>query len=271
MNSSRFSRWSILAVVAVIAVAAVGTAAAVSVTQEDVPAEGEVSSDYSATMTLGELYQDPDYTSWTLRGSTELENVTWTVTTTDTDTGQQIDQQSFDGQSFNYSNIDAEANDANQVTVEVTGTVPEVENYTYSEEEQFVVAGLTQVREGGTTNNVATRKAHHYTPESKAARDAIGTAEQAISAAGAAGGDTSTAEDTLSSAVSAYNGANFGNAQDLADRAQSEANEAKSAAESSQQRTKFLMYGGAAILVLGVVGGGIYWHRQQQDDYGRLG
>ncbi|WP_256296431.1 hypothetical protein [Haloarchaeobius salinus] len=271
MNSSRYSRWAILAAVAMLAFAAVGTAVAVQVTEEDVPDEGQVGEDYSATMTLGELYQNPDYTSWTLRGETELEDVTWTVTTTDTDTGNQVDSQSFDGQSFNYSNIDAEANDANQVTVEVTGTVPSVGNFTYADEETFVVADLTQVREGGTSNGIATSEAHHFTEESQAARQAIGEAEEAIDEADAAGGDTSTAEDSVESAISAYEGENFGNAQNLAERAQEEANTAQSNAESTEQRNQLLLYAGVGIVVIALIGGGVYWYRQQQDDYSRLG
>lgn len=271
MSSSRFSRWAILAAVAMLAVAAVGTAAAVQVADEDVPDEGQVGADYTATMTLGELYQNPDYTSWTLRGETELENVTWTVTTTDTDTGNQIDSQSFDGQTFNYSNIDAEANDANQITVEVTGTVPSVENYTYPDEETFVVAELTQAREGGTSNEIASREAHHFTEGSQAARQAIGDAQDAIDAAQEAGGDTSTAESSLDSAISVYESGNFEEAQNLANRAQDEADTAKSNAQSTEQRNQLLLYAGVAIVVLALIGGGVYWYRQQQDDYSRLG
>jgi len=272
MSSSRYSRWAILAAVALLAFAAAGTAVAVQVTDEDVPNEEQVGEDYSATMTLGELYQNPDYTSWTLRGETELEDVTWTVTTTDTDTGNQIDRQSFDGQTFNYSNIDAEANDANQVTVEVTGTVPGVENFTYPDEEKFVVANLTQVREGGTSNEIATKRAHHFTEESQAARQAIGEAEQAIEDADSAGGDTSTAESSLESAISVYeSGSSFGEAQNLADRAQEEANTAKSNAESTEQRNQLLLYAGVGVVLVALIGGGFYWYRQQQDDYSRLG
>jgi hypothetical protein len=271
MSSSRYSRWAILAAVAMLAFAAVGTAVAVQVSEEDVPDEGQVGEDYTATVTLGELYQNPDYTSWTLRGETELNNVTWTVTTTDTDTGSQVDRRSFDGQSFNYSNIDANANDANQVTVEVTGTVPSVENFSYADEETFVVASLTQVREGGTSNEIATREAHHFTSGSQAARQVISEAEQAIEDADSAGADTSTAESSLESAISAYEGENFGNAQDLAERAQEEANTAKNDAESTEQRNQLLLYAGVGVVVIALIGGGIYWYRQQQDDHGRLG
>jgi hypothetical protein len=272
MSSSRYSRWAILAAVAILAFAAVGTAVAVQVSEEDVPEDGQVGEDYTASVTLGELYQNPDYTSWTLRGETELNNVTWTVTTTDTDTGNQIDSQSFDGQSFNYSNIDAEANDANQVTVEVTGTVPSVENYTYPDEETFVVADLTQVREGGTSNEIATREAHHFTSDSQAARQAISEAEQAIEAADSAGADTSTAESSLESAISVYqSGSSFGEAQNLAERAQEEANTAQSNAESTEQRNQLLLYAGVGVVVIALIGGGVYWYRQQQDDYSRLG
>lgn len=271
MSSSPFSRWSVLALVAVLAFAAMGTAAAIEVTENDTPEDGRVGDEYTGSITLGELYQNPDYTSWTLRGETELENVTWTVTTTDTDTGSQVDRQTFDGQTFNYTNVDAEANDANQITIEVTGTVPEVGNFTYPEAETFVVADLTQAREGGTTNDIETVEATHYTDESRAARQAIADAEDAIDEADEAGGDTSTAEESVTSAVSAYEGENFGNAEDLAERARTEANDATESVESTEQRNQLLLYGGVGVVVVALVGGGVYWYRQQQDDYSRLG
>ncbi len=271
MNSTHSSRWAILAVVALLAVAAVGTATAVSVTDEDVPEEKRVGEQYTATITLGELYKNPSYTNWTLRGETELQDVTWTITTEDTDTGKQIDQSSFDGQTFNYSKIDAEKTDTNQVTVKVTGTVPEVANYTYSDKETFVVASLTQVREGGATNAIGTKTAHHFTSESKSAREALDSAKSDIESAKSSGASVSTAQQSFESAVSAYENGNFENAETLANRASDEAGSAASAKQSAESRNQLIMYGAAGLAVVLVLGGGIYWYRQQQDDYSRLG
>ncbi|WP_435359110.1 hypothetical protein [Haloarchaeobius sp. DFWS5] len=271
MNSIRSSRWAILAVVALFAVAAVGTATAVTITNEDVPEEKQVGEQYTATVTLSELYKNPSYTNWTLQGETELQDVTWTVVTEDTDTGSQIDQQSFDGQSFNYTKIDAEKTDTNQVTVKVTGTVPEVTNYTYADEEQFVVASLTQVRDGGTTNDIGTTTAHHFTSESQSAREALNSAKESIDSAESSGASVSDAQSSFDSAVSAYENGNFENAQTLANRASEEAGSSADSKAANESRNQLIMYGAAALVALLLVGGGIYWYSQQGDDYSRLG
>ncbi|SEO26046.1 hypothetical protein SAMN04487948_101393 [Halogranum amylolyticum] len=132
-NSSRC--FSLLVACLVLLTTVAAPAAAVSVAESDVPDEAEVGSQVSATVTLDELYKDPQLEAWTLQGETELTDVTWTVTSYD-QTGSKLDQQSADGQ--NASVDVAAADDVSEVRVKVTGTVPEVENYSYDPAQQFL-------------------------------------------------------------------------------------------------------------------------------------
>ncbi|NIX19489.1 MAG: hypothetical protein GWN07_06455, partial [Actinobacteria bacterium] len=130
---------------------------------------------------MTELFQNPSLEQWLLEGDTELDNVTWTVQV-ENQAGSQIDQQSYDGQTFEHQ-VSLE-NDHDLFRVTVTGTVPPVENYTYSPAETFVFAELNQARQGGTSDVIESYETHHYTEDSRAARQAIDEADAAIEAAG---------------------------------------------------------------------------------------
>ncbi len=269
MTKTSWSRCSsallaLLAVVAVLAMA-VTPAVAVSVGTTDVPEEAKVGAKVDAAVTLEEPYKDPQLEQWTLTGETELTDVTWTVTYYD-QTGSKVNQQSFDGQSFGGAKI-AASEGVSEVEVHVTGTVPEVEEYTYDPAPTFTVMNLTQARDGGSSNDIGSWSARHYTDESQAAREAIASARNAIDAAGSA--NTGEAEKTLSNAVDAYEGENpdFTLATNLANDAKKQAAKAK----QSKQTVQYAMYGVGGLVVLGVLAGGFLWWRSQQDTYDRLG
>lgn len=265
-SSSRCSS-ALLAVLAVVAAltAAATPAAAVAVGSEDVPEEAQVGAKVDATVTLDELYREPQLEQWTLTGETELTDVTWTVTYYD-QTGAKVNQRSFDGQSFDGADI-AASEGVSEVEVRVTGTAPAVEEYTYDPAPTFAVMNLTQAREGGSSNDVGSWSARHYTEESTAARDAIDSARDAIDAAG--GADTGEAETSLNNAIDAYEGENpdFELATNLANEAESKADEAA----QSRQTVQYAMYGAGGLAVLGVLAGGVFWWRSRQDSYDRLG
>lgn len=261
MNSNHYSKLLTLVLAAALVASAAGTAAALSVSASGAPSEAEVGEDVSTTFTVERPFSE--YDQWTLNGQTELSDVTWTVKLYDQG-GDKIGQQSYDGQSFNHT---LEKSDAFEVEVAIEGTVPEVTNFTYDPAQSLLLAELNQARSGGSSDTLDDWEFRPYTQESAEARQAIESAEGAISDAESSGASVSDAEDTLSDAISAYDGENFGLATDLATKAEDNAN----SAQQSNQQTQLLMYGGLGLLALVLVVGGLFWYRSQQDDYDKLG
>ncbi|GGJ08083.1 hypothetical protein GCM10008995_17480 [Halobellus salinus] len=237
-------------------------AAGVSVGDSTVTSDAAVGEQVTATVTLTEPYQNPSLEAWTLEGETELTDVTWTVEYYD-QTGARVNQQSFDGQSFSGANIAAE-DGTSEVQVRITGTVPAVTEYSYDPAQSFIVLDLTQAREGGSSNDIDSWSATHYTEESREARNEIDDAAAAIE-----GVDSREAGEDLQSAIEAYNGGGeeFSLAVDLANRAQETADQT----QQSNRLVRFALYGAGALVVVGVlIGGFLYW-RSQQDGPDRLG
>ena len=247
MSSSRSSR--LLLVLLVALVCAVGIAAGVSVSDESTPTGAQVGASVEGSYTLTELYQNPSYEEWTLRTSTELTNVTWTFRLVD-QAGNVVETNSDDGQNASQSiSIDE---DVSEVEVQVVGDVPPIENFSYEPAPTFLVAELRHTRQGGTSSTIETYESRHYTQESQDAREAIESAQSAIDDAG--GNDQ--AEETLTSAISAYEGENFDNAVSLAERAEREAGQAR----QSQQRNQLILYGAVALVLIAIVVGVVYWY-----------
>jgi hypothetical protein len=258
-NWNRSSRVVLAAVIVLLA--ATVPAAAVSVTGEDVPSEGEVGTQISATVTLEELYRNPQSERWQLSGETELTDVSWTVTFYD-QTGSQVDIVEPTGQSFSGLDIAAESDTA-EVEIRVTGTVPAVDSYSYDPAQEFLLMELTRGQAGGASNTIDSWQAHHYTAESDSARAAIDEAGTAIEDAEASGANPSDARANYEDAVAAYEEGSFGVATNLANRATEQANDA----QQSQQTQQLLIYAvGGLIAVALVVGGVLYWRSQQGPD-----
>lgn len=260
MNSSHFSKLAIVAVL--LAVVAAGPAAAVDVSGSDVPADAEVNSTVDVTYTFEELYTN--YDQWQLQGETELESVTWTVTTYDVGETQ-LNQQEYNGQSFSHQI--AKADDVAAVEVRLQGTVPEGNEWSYEPAQSLLLANFSETQEGGTENDLRTSQIRPYTADSQAARTAIDDAQAAIDDAESAGVNVDEAAGTLENAISAYNSGNFENAQDLAGDAQ---NAAESAQQSSQRTSTLLMIGGV-VLVLAILAGLVYWYLSNRETYDKLG
>jgi hypothetical protein len=284
MTSTRSSKAVALALAALALAAVAAPAAAVSVGDSDIPGEAETGTQVSASYTLTTLYQGPNWEPWTLQGETELQNVSWTLTFIDAQ-GNQFDTVSYSGQTFTSEPITTDR-DILEVRVEVTGVVPPLEEseLSYPEEETFDLATLTQYQGESTTgasNQIATNETHKFTtadeneadpePGSQEARAALDEARQAIQDAEAAGADTSDANETFTAAVSSYENGDFSNAVSLAGSAQEEAETAQNQLESNQQRNQLLLYGAGALVVLALVGGGVFYFRNQGDDYDKLG
>jgi len=260
MNSSRYSKLALVALL--LAVVAAGPAAAVSVSGDAVPSEAEVGSTVDVTYTLEELYTN--YDQWSLAGETELEAVTWTVTTYDVGETQ-IAREEYTGQSFSHGI--AKSDDVAEVTVRVQGTVPEQSNWSYDPAQKMLLASFTEAQNGGSQTTLQESELRPYTADSQAARTAIEDANSAISDAEDAGVNADDAQSLLDNAVSAYNAGNFGNAQDLAANAQDEA----AAAQQSSERTSTLLIIGGVVLVLAVLAGLVYWYLQNRETYDKLG
>lgn len=250
MNLSRCSRALVAALLLVSVVA--GTVAAVNDEAEGVPSDARVGSEVTATYTFTDLYSD--YESWTLHGETNLTDVTWTVRELD-QAGNQVDQNSYDGASFDEDvSLDS---DTATVEVKVTGTVPAVENFTYDPPQRFRFASFAQTRQGGASEQITEDRVHHYTNESKQAREAIDEAAAAVEGSGS--GD---AQNALNNAIAAYDKSNFELARDLASEAENKASQSK--------QTQMLLFGGLGVVALALVVGGVYYWRQQRDTYDKL-
>jgi hypothetical protein len=255
-NSNRSSR-VVLATVVVLLAAAV-PAAAVSVTGEDVPEEGQVGTQVSASVTIDELYRNPQSEQWQLSGTTELTDVSWTVVFYD-QTGSQVELVEPTGQSFSGVDITASTGTA-EVEVRVTGTVPEVGSYSYDPAQEFTMVELTRGQSGGASSTIDSWEAHHYTARSDSARQAIDDAGAAIEEARAAGANPSDAQANYDDAVAAYEDGSFDVATNLANRAADQATQARQS--SRTRRTVVYAVGGLVVLAL-LVGGVLYWRSQQ--------
>ncbi|WP_262180491.1 hypothetical protein [Haloarcula laminariae] len=261
MNSIRYSRATValLCVVGLLAVA--GTASAFTVsTASDVPNETAVGSEVSVTYVIEDPYDGPP-NEYTLEGETELENVSWTVEVFDQ--GDSVDQTTYGDQSFSQPmDRDGDQN-GDEVRITLEGTVPAVGNYTYEPAENYTVAEFTRTA-GSNENQFRSDSAHHYTEESREARQAIDAAGTAIEEAGG----NSEAENLRSNAISSYENGNFENAIDLANEAQNTAQQA----QQSQQTTQTLLYAAGAVVLLLLLGGGGYYlySQSKDDDYSKL-
>ncbi|MDZ7849799.1 MAG: hypothetical protein U5K70_02940 [Halodesulfurarchaeum sp.] len=214
------------------------------------------------TYTFEELYTN--YDQWSLTGETELESVTWTVTTYDVgDT--QLNQQQYNAQSFSHQI--AKSDDVAEVTVRLQGTVPEWGDWSYEPAQSLTLADFSESQEGGTENALQSSEIRPYTADSQAARTAIEDAEAAIDDAESAGVNVEEAISRLDNAISAYDNGNFENAQDLAEDS---LNAAESAQQSSQRTSMLLMIGGA-IVVLAILAGLVYWYLSNRETYDKLG
>jgi len=272
MNSTRYSKLFACCLVAVLALSAAVPAAAISVDSEDVPAEAEVGSTVSASATFAELYTEND--RWQLNATTELENQPkWTLELVDD--GDVIGTKTRVGQNVTFSETTVES-PVDEVRVTVEGEVPEVGNYSYAEKETFTAMSVAQVpvaSDGstGSPSTIESYEAHHFTADSKEAREAIDGANSTIDEAAAADADVSDAESSLANAKAFYRNADFEQAVTNAEDAQSQAESALDRQQSAQQTQQLLLFAAVGVLVLALIGGGVYWYKQNQQNTNRLG
>jgi len=253
MSWIRSSKSAALVALLALSLVAVGTAGAISVSPGEVPNESQVGETVTTTVTVEDPFVDmPD--EWTLQGSTELTNVSWTVTVRQQ--GEQVSQETFGEQSFEHP-LNA-SNNGDTVVVELTGDTPAVENYTYEPRETYTLYDFDTVQ-GSSTNDLNATSVHHYTNASKSARQAIDEAAAAVNESG-------TGQNDLDQAISSYENGVFDNAESNAQ----DAVEAAEQAQQSSQRNQTILMGVGALVVLAIIGGGIYYWRSNQNEPTKL-
>jgi hypothetical protein len=258
MSWIRYSKAITLALLLAVSIVAAGTAAGLSVSTENAAAEYRVGQPVTVNVTIEDPFTGDASNQWTLNGQTELTEVVWSVRVLDQ--GQVVrPEQTFGSAAFNYSLSRDGGGDA--VVIQLQGTAPAIENYTYAPEERFTVADMNRIS-GSNTADLETVEAHHYTNESKEARNAIESAEQAYDE----NGGPDSVENRLNDSIAFYESEQFGQAINNANEAETQVSQA----EQSQQTTTLILYAVGAIVLLALIGGGIYYWRSQQESYGKL-
>lgn len=255
MSWIRSSKGATLVALFALLLAAAGPAGALTISDQTDFGDSRVGETVSTAVVIEDPFTDqPD--EWTLRGSTELENVSWTVTVLQQ--GNQINETVYGDQTFEQTlSLD---NGGDEVRIDLTGDTPAVENHTYDPRETYVLWDLVSVT-GSSESTLNTSTVHHYTNDSREARNAIDNATMAVNGSG-----NQDAQDQLNRSVEAYNGGQFDLAIDTAQDAQNTAEQA----EQSQQQTQTLIYAAIALVVLAIIGGGVYYWRANQDEPTKL-
>lgn len=258
MSWTRSSKSAALVVLLALSLAAVGTAGAISFAPGEAPNETRVGETVTTTVVIEDPFVDMR-DQWTLQGSTDLEQVSWTVTIIQQ--GEQVDdgEAGYGEQSFEQE-LDASSG-GDTIEIELTGQVPEVENHTYEPRETFTLYDFDS-QQGSSTSDLNATAVHHYTNESRDARLAIDNATVAINESG----NNSEAESQRQRAISAYDSGNFDNAESLASDAQEQAESAQQSAEQTQT----ILMGVGALVVLALIAVGIYYWRANKDEPTKL-
>ncbi len=235
------SRHVSIGLLAVVLLASVGTAAAVTVEFSE-PSPVQVGDEVEYSVAVEEPFRDaPD--QWTLQASTGLGNATWTIQVSAQ--GDPVDTQDGAGGNVTYDLSQSTSPTPTLVNVTVGGDVPTIDAYSYDEpaSERIELLTISRVTDGN-ANELQTIEVRRYTEASQNARTAIDSAIEAV-------GDRN---DKIEQAISSYDNGNFENAQSLAEEA-----------EGGAQSGQLLLYAAIAIVLLAVVGGGVYYWRKQRD------
>lgn len=252
MNSNHCSK---LALLVVALVASAGVVGAVSISG-DTAEEQKVGSEVEVTYELTQPFEP--FQEWTLRGSTELKNVTWTVRAIDT-ANQTVRSVTYpkeadaDAQTFEHPMSQGE--NVERFTVTITGDIPSISNFTYRPRTMISVAVFEQAR-GNNVETLAEYRTRPYHNESQTARDAIDSAREAVNSSDA----SQDAESDLQDAIDFYDAEQFDEAITNAEQAEQRVEQAN----EQDQLVQLVLLGGGAILLIALLVGGFYWYRGNQ-------
>lgn len=248
MSWIRCSKIVVAAVLIAVALSAVGVVAAVTFDDSGVPEAVEVGEDVTVNVTTDDPFDGKEST-WTIEGTSDLDDADVTIIA-ETVGGDTMTGDGEDG-------LEISADDGvNHVTVEVSGTVPDIEEYDYENPDTENIMLLEVGDADGPV--IDTWHVHRYTQDSQEARQAIDDARDVVDDA-----NDDDASDRLDEAIVHYNNAEF-------DRATSAAQDAEDEAESGGELVEILMILAGVLLILGIAGGGFYYWRQQQQNTTKL-
>lgn len=242
MSWTHSSRILALGVVLALALGTAGVATAVTFDDSEVPDELEVGEQETVTVTMEDPFEEqPD--TWTLEASSGFEGGTVSIR------AETVGGDTLSESGQGTVSMDLSADDGiNEVVIESTGTVPEIDSYSYEnpEEENFVAVAVS----GGVQNQW---EVHRYTEESQNARERIDQASEGVS------------EDNsdLQSAISLYDNGDF-------EQSMTEADSIVNSQESEEQTQTMLLFAGAAVVLIALLGGGYYVYSQKQQNTNKL-
>ena len=243
MNWTHSSKIIVIAVLLTVSLGTAGTASAFGFDDSGVPDEMEEGQQETATVVMQDPFAERN-PGWTIVVDSEFQDAGVTITA---ETPTETIQESGEGQAS--LTLDNEA--INQVEIEVTGTVPEVQEYSYENPDQ---EAFTAVRISDQDSGVIeTWNVHRYTQQSREARDKLDQASEVVS------------EDNndFTSARTLYNSGEF---EQSIDDSEAIINDA----ESSEQTQTMLFAGAGAVVLLLLAGGGYYVYSQRSRNTNKL-
>lgn len=243
MNWTHSSKVIVLAVLLAASLGTAGTATAFSFDDSGVDEEMEVGQQATATVVMEEPFAEREV-GWTLIVDSELEEAGITITTTTVDGTQSTVSNSGSAQ------VTLDDSAIRNVEIEVSGTVPEVEQYSYEnpEQENFIA-----VRANDSAGTIETWEAHRYTEQSREAREKLDEAAQEVS----------EDNDDFTSARTLYNSGEF-------EQSISDSEAIIDDAESSEQTQTLLFVGAGVVVLLLLAGGGYYVYNQRSRNTNKL-
>ncbi len=243
MNWTHSSKVIVFAVLLTVSLGTAGTAVAFSFDDSGVADEMEVGTEQTSTVVIQEPFEEREV-GWTLIVDSEYESANVAITTTTVDGTENTVSDSGSAQ------VTLDDSAIRNVEITVTGTVPQVDQYSYEnpEQEDFVA-----VRVNDSAGTIETWNVHRYTQQSREARNKL---DEASEIAGEDSGD-------LDSARTLYNSGEF-------EQSITESEAIINDQESSEQTQTLLFVGAGVVVLLLLAGGGYYVYNQRSRNTNKL-